>query len=435
MKLQILPLKQIKIIALFALIVIIFGISSFPISTAYASTSADQQRLDEIQRQLANLSKQRKDLKSKIKNQKSLSSQYGAQIVDLNNDIQDLELSVQEKQLTIDELNLKIKGMTEDIAVTEQEIINTQNKIGDLQLETDGRLADMYLDIKSYDNSVTLVFNSNGESDFVKDGLYREAIQEETNGKLDELALAKANLEADKAKLEQDKITVEKSKTQLEEERKALESNQTDLDQKKSKYEALKRGADTSAAAMAVQYATLSDSEAQLLAEEEYLMQKVFNQVGSLKNGSAVKAGTQIGNQGLTGLTTGYHLHFAVQKNKQYINPCSVVKSLTTANGVACGVSNSPLSNFRPMTGTYYFTSGYGMRTLGSTTKFHYGVDLANTSHNAPIYATHDGWLYKGFEPCNSSYSLCKSGGANWVIICQDKSCATGYKTMYWHLK
>lgn len=433
MKLLLLPLKQIKILAVFSLIILT---SSIFVSTSFATSSADQQRLDDIQRQLAAVGKQRQDLKNKIKNQKSLSSQYGSQIVDLNGQIQDLELSVQEKQLTIDELNLKIKSMQDDIAVTEQEIANTQGKISDLQVETDQRLADMYMDTKSFDNSVTLVFNSNGESDFVKDGLYREAIQQDTNSKLDDLSLAKANLETDKQQLQADESQVEQDKTQLEAETKALESNQTDLDQKKSRYEALKRNSDTAASAMAVQYATLSDAQAQLLAQEELLMQQIFNQVGNVQNGTAVKGGKIIGFQGLTGLTTGYHLHFGVMNNNSYVNPCSVMKPLHPVSSVigGCGTNNSPFA-FAPITGTYYITSGYGPRNLGGYTKFHYGVDIANTSHNAPIYAVQDGWLYKGFEPCSSSNSLCKNGGANWVIVCQNKSCKTGYKTMYWHLK
>ena len=45
----------------------------------------------------------------------------------------------------------------------------------------------------------------------------------------------------------------------------------------------------------------------------------------SVKAGDLVDAGTRLGGEGLTGLTTGYHLHWAVYQNGQPIDPLSTL--------------------------------------------------------------------------------------------------------------
>ena len=405
----------------------LFSASIFPV---YASS--DEERLEEVQKELAELRKKQQDLDETINGQEALSGKYGSEIVALNNEIRKLQLQVEEKQLVIDELNLKISILEDQITQTEIQIEETEARIADLQEETDQRLRDMYLDEKSFDNSISMVFTPDSGSDFIKDELYREAIQEETNEKLSKLSLEKENLEKDKEQLKQDKIQVESDKTQLEEEQKALETNQTDLDQKKNKYESLKRQSDTAAAALELEYATLSDEEKKLQGELELLKQRIFNSVGKIPNGTYVLKGTIIGYEGSTGVSTGNHLHFGVAVNGVTQNPCSNLPSAQLRN-TSCGVASPKIPQW-PITTSVWLTSGYRTPSRPS----HNAIDLSSGG-SAPIYAAHDGWAtfgndqacswYRGYYPCNGA-------GANYAIICQDKNnCNNGLKTLYWHLK
>lgn len=163
------------------------------------------------------------------------------------------------------------------------------------------------------------------------------------------------------------------------------------------------------------------------LAEQRRLEQIVFDRVNSIPNGAYVTRGTIIGAQGCTGYCTGPHLHFGTVLNGVYQNPCSLIPAGSLGG---CGGGNGTISF--PMSGSYVLTSGYGWRWG----KFHYGLDIANYNSSAPIYAAHDGYMISGFEPCSSSNPLCKNGGANYKIICQNKNnCNNGLKTLYWHLR
>jgi murein DD-endopeptidase MepM/ murein hydrolase activator NlpD len=166
--------------------------------------------------------------------------------------------------------------------------------------------------------------------------------------------------------------------------------------------------------------------EQKLLAEQQRIEQIVFDSIKAIPNGTYVTAGTVIGRQGCTGLCTGPHLHFGVKINGGMVNPCSQLP------GGVLGGCGSGSSLQWPMSGSFVLTSGYGMRWG----KMHYGIDIANYQNDAYIKAAQTGWMFKGFEPCNSGNSLCKNGGANYVIICENKTnCNSGKTTLYWHLR
>lgn len=425
-----------KLLSQFKFPLTILFILLFSLTFAVPVIAGDQEDLIAVQKRLAENKKKQQDLKSEISNQEQTADQYGSEIVKLNNEIRSLQLTVEEKQLVIDELDLKISILESQITETEEKIEQTEEEITNLQQETDKRLSDMYLDLKSFDNSVNMIFASEGSSDFIKDGLYREAIQQDTNEKLELLEQKKENLIKDKEQLKQDRIQVETDKSLLEEEKKALESNQTSLSQKRNKYEALKRNADTAAKALEIEYNNLSDAEKKLQAELELLQQRLFNSVNPILNGKWVKAGTIIGFEGSTGVSTGNHLHFMLKINGgSYLDACQYLpgKQLTNAY---CGVS-SPVLKEWPIEGSIWRTSPFGWRG-GS---FHAAVDFSSGG-SAPIYAAHDGFItygndgacswYRGVYPCNGA-------GANYAkITCPASEPECGGKTIetgYWHLK
>jgi murein DD-endopeptidase MepM/ murein hydrolase activator NlpD len=45
-----------------------------------------------------------------------------------------------------------------------------------------------------------------------------------------------------------------------------------------------------------------------------------------VKAGDTIQAGDRIGNVGLTGITTGAHLHWSVWRNGELVDPLSMIK-------------------------------------------------------------------------------------------------------------
>jgi predicted nucleic acid-binding Zn-ribbon protein len=424
-----------------AMVLVVWQLSVIPLATTRVTalsqtelapaTSAVggslENQLEEVQKKLGDLRKQKQDIQGAIDAERSKQSGVNNEISSIARERDLLQAEVDEKDLVIQELNLQIEILTNTIADTEKVIVKTKADISDLEVEADKQLSSMYLDLKTYNTGISLIF-ADGSADIVKTGLYQKTIQDDTNNALKGLKQKNDELNAEITKLEESKVKIESDRKVLDDEKVALAAKKGELQTKISRLVALFNESQRSIDANRKARESLSDQEAKYLGEEELLKQQIFNRVGTINNGTFVKKGTIIGYQGLTGLTTGYHLHFGVMYNGGYQNPCSYLPSGRFGN---CG-GNGQID--WPLKGTFYYTSAYGYRPeFGS---YHRAIDIAHPTQNAPVYAAHDGWYIRGFEPCNPSYWLCKSGGANYVILCQNKSnCNSGFKTMYWHLK
>jgi len=417
---------SVKAKILLVLTVLILLFSSYP----GAIKAGPAEDLAAVQKQLQDLKKRKEDINNAIKSEKNREGQYTNEISGVARERDLLEEEIKEKELVIKELNLQIEILTSNIASTEKVIEKTKSEIKGLEDEADVQLTKMYLDQKTYNNSISLIFTE-PTTDFVKQNVYQRSIQDDTNSALTQLETENNKLKTDKTRLEGDKEKVNLDKSSLDKERVELDKKKTDLQGKLNRLSNLRRESQKSIESNKKAQASLSDQESKLLADQELLQQRLFNQISSVNNGTFVRKGTIIGQQGLTGLTTGYHLHFGVQLNGSYQNPCGYLP----AGKFSFCAGNGSLS--WPLQGSFAFTSGYGARNLGQgTSSFHAAIDIAHPTNNAPVYAAHDGYYVRGFSACSSTNSLCKSGGANYVILCENKAnCNQGLKSLYWHLK
>ncbi|GAB4284200.1 MAG: hypothetical protein Kow0081_1270 [Candidatus Dojkabacteria bacterium] len=385
-----------------------------------------EEQLRKIEEELKRIQDEKAKIQEQIESNSYVIEGYSAQASKLYAEVQVFQKDIDELNLQVIQLELAIGVLEENIDANIKEIEKTEKAIADLESETDSRIKGSYKEFRINANGSingSNIFNSESINKFFKDSQYIEIIQGDTNELLVEIAQLKDQLHESKAELEQQLLQIEKEKAEIEVKRSDLDKRKAELEVRMNQYyaEMNKLRNEINNANNAI--AAFSKEEIEKKSLQEQLYQQIFNSFSPPTNGEFVAVGRPIGNQGCTGLCTGPHLHFSVQVNGAFQDPCGYLKPGPVAG---CGWGDRLEW---PIRGTFYYTSAFGNRCFlwgGSNyCDFHTGADFASPTAGAPIYAAHDGYLYRGVDPY----------GANYVIICENGNCNQGLKTGYWHLQ
>ena len=406
-------------IKLLSICVIFFATISLIVPQSVWSLTLEQE-LTQVKKELEAIRNNKKQLETEISKEKSLQNSYDQELVNLKNKINLLSNKIEEKTLVIKELELEIDLLTTKLDETKAEITQAQGELSVLEEETNTRLVDIYLSQKTF-SDLDILISPDGQADIIKFNLYHNSIQDATNTMVSDLKVKRSTLEGKKLTLEEDKIKVQRDEVQLNEELLSLEKDETELNSTKSVYASKKQQSLAKVESNKKALSEFTVEEQKTLAMQNKIEQELFNTVKNLGNGAYVKKGTIIGRQGYSGYVIpsgpgGAHLHFAAKVNGSSVNPCSLLTAGVVSGCGGDGSINWPLSN------PFNYTSGYGWRWE----KWHDAIDISSTaSTHAPIYAAHDGWLYKGGNFSNGF----------WRKICETKdNCLQGKYTFYLHL-
>ena len=424
---KLLPSKKIIInsVKVFSVFVLAFSMLWVSIPQVTVALTLEEE-LAKVKKDLESIRNSKKTLEGDIKKEEQLQNQYDQELVNLKNQVNLLSNKIQEKRLVIKELELEIEILTAKLDETGKEILTAEGELFELETETNYRLVDIYLSQKTF-SELNLIVSPKGQSDIIKFNLYQNSIQDNTNNMVGNLKEKRIQLELKKQSLVEDKIKVQRDEVQLKEELLTLERDEADLSNKRSTYFSRKQQSLARVESNSIKIEVLTDEEKEALAQLRKLEQILFNSYSAIPNGSPVKQGTIIGQQGCTGHCTGPHTHFAVSYNGVTGNPCSYLPNGTVAG---CGIANSSLR--WPQNMPFYITGWYENRSYG----FHAAIDLANPISNAPVYAAHDGYIIYGVDSCKPYISYpCNPPGAKYALICENKNCNIGFKTMYLHLR
>lgn len=409
-------------------LVVSFGNLLLPQSTNAASL---QDQLTDVQKKLGDITKKKQDLQDSLNKYSQESQSYSGKIRTLSTEISLLDTEIAEKQLKIDELNLSINILKEEVETSISIISQTEYDVEQMQFSVDGKIKGMYLDYKT-GISVSELDAGIDSEDMFKKLQYKAVLIEQTRQLVEQLNQKVKELEVEKAGLEEKNVQLQRDKQLIDEEKLVLDSKKAQLNVQRQSFYSLQEQARRNGQAEQNKIEVLSDEEAKARAQAELIQQQIFANTGSVPNGSYVLAGTRIGFQGSTGISTGPHLHFIAKVDGKSVNPCTKLGS-----GPFGSCRGDGAFKFWPLQGTHYFTSGYGSRCYNHNgvprCTFHDGIDLASPIANAAVFAAHDGWMIRGFDKCSGS--ICNNGGANYVIICENKTnCKSGLQSGYWHL-
>ncbi|BCX13469.1 MAG: hypothetical protein KatS3mg085_001 [Candidatus Dojkabacteria bacterium] len=419
--------KKVKIVtyvlSFISLFLVVYPFNFFAPEINASETLEEQ--LKKLEEEIKKLEEEQNQIQSQIDNNNYLIAGYSSELSKLYGEISILDKEVDKLNLEIDQLEVQIEILQEEINKKLKEIDQTEKDVANLESETNERLKESYMGFRLYGDGLSgsdNILNLDNINDYFKSSQYKSIIQKDTNKLLTELARLKQELKIKKQELELKLLEVQKSKASIEIKKEDLVKKQSEVEAQMAVYYAQINTLNLTNQQNQAVFAVLEEEEIKKRAEAEKARQEILNNFTPFQEGTYVVAGTMIGRQGSTGFSTGPHLHFEVYYNGVNDNPCNYLPSGVVAG---CGWGSSlqwPLSGG-------IFTSAYGNRCFyfGGRYEcdFHYGIDVAASPWNAPVYAAHDGYLYKGVDKY----------GANYIIICENAACSNqGFKTAYWHL-
>ncbi len=418
-------LKRInKVLAVIAIITLI---ASFVNIRNIENVKADtlEEQLRQLEQQQTEARSERDRIQREIDQNSYLISGYNAQASRLYGEIQIFQIDIDQLELQIKEVELSILSLNKKIEDTKIEIEKSKKDIQSLEKESNKRIKSNYMKYRIYGNeggSGTSLFNVESINEYFKTVKYRDIIQEDTNDVMKELSYLRQELVLQEKSLNEDLARVEEEKKNIEAKKIELDKKQEELELQIAQYYAQINQINGQIAGAQATLAVFSQQEVDLARQAESIRQQLLNNFSPTYGGEYVVAGRLIGRQGCTGLCTGAHLHFSIQNNGAWQDPCAYLPSGFIAG---CGGNGTVQA---PIRGEFYYTSAFGNRCFlwGNSTycDFHTGADFAGVPWNTGIYAAHDGYAYKGTDPY----------GANYVVICQNQNCNQGIKSGYWHL-
>lgn len=387
--------------------------------------SSLEDQLNELEDEIKKLQEEQEALQQQINSNEYAIAGYNAELSKLHGEVEVLNKQIEQLDLEIKQLEVQIQIIEEDIEAKKKFIAETEENILGLEFETDERIKDSYINFRLYGSSTSgseNLLNLDSINNYFKSSQYKSIIQEDTNSLLTELARLKQELKVKKQELDNQLIEVKKQKEEEDIKKANLSKKQEEAQVKVSTYYAKIYNLQSQNNQTNQNIAAFNEEEVKKRAEAEKIRQELFDSFNPIGSGTYVVAGTMIGRQGSTGYSTGAHLHFSVTDNGYKQDPCGYLPS-----GVLPGCGWGSRLQW-PIGGEMYYTSGYGNRCFwwGNqyTCDFHDGIDVAGVPWNTPIYAAHNGYLYKGVDYY----------GALYIIICENTNCNSGLKTGYWHL-
>jgi predicted nucleic acid-binding Zn-ribbon protein len=404
------------------LIIASFGLLFQP--TAVVAQSLEEQ-LKEVEQQIKDIQNKKDQLQSQLDANTYLLQGYSSQLSQLYGEAQIYkdEISLLEKQIV--ELEISMKLLDKQISETKEDIKNTEVAIADLEKESNQRIRNGYMSYRLYgsQDAAGTFFHIEDVNIYFKDSQYKEIIQSETNDLMNKVTQLKQQLMDKKEELN-NKLA------KVREEQEVIEIKKDDLDKKNAELEVRMAAYYDQVNRMNLAIyngqqgmAVFEEEEAYKRAEAEKIKQEIFNSFNPIGNGQFVLAGTMMGQQGSTGFSTGAHLHFSVIHNGILVNPCGYLPA-----GVVSGCGGGNSLEWPLRSSTIWYTSAFGQRCFwwngGTYCDFHDAIDIAGDPWNTPVYAAHNGYLYKGVD----------GYGALYIILCETTNCNVGFKTGYWHL-
>lgn len=352
---------------------------------------------------------------------------------------------IKQKELRIEETELELESLNIEVKILSKEIVELRNTITTVQQEIDNtreQIQEQFLQsyIISKISTIEAILITDDFNDLMRMLFYIEENRKKNLDRMSELKVLESDLNLKRDVLAKKDLELKSKKSEIENQKSVLYTENQDLLSKKSELDTLVAESEKREAAYRAELNNLQNQRNQLDNNIAALIMKMY-QSGQLGQGTFVKQGTQIANQGHTGCSFGSHLHFGIVYEGSYVwsanvNPFSNGMFTNSGNYLYSGSARAP------MNGTYitqWFHSGMYLDlvslTDGVQTGEMYFVSPGSLrcspgysgwnslqGEGAPVYAIMDGTVY---------YDTESWGGAKFAMVKHNN----GYISMYVHIK
>ena len=307
----------------------------------------------------------------------------------LSSTINFLNTKIALTQSQISKTQVELSGLESDIATLSGKIDTLNVSLDQLTGLLVNRIATTYK--RSSINPLTLVFVSDGFTDFFSRMKYLRLVQRQDRRIIFATEQARSNYDAQKGLKEEKQIEVEALNNRLLAQRSTLARQQDE----KSQLLAETKNSEK------VYQDLLSKAVAELAAIQGIIAgrgeeAKVRDVNEGEKIASILTSGTN-----LYACSSGAHLHFEVVKDQAHQNPFSFLSDKSLEWDNSDSPQNGNGSWLWPINDPIRITQGYGQTAYSSryAGNIHTGVDMTNTS-NFEVKAVKRGTLYRGGISC-----------------------------------
>lgn len=366
-----------QVIISLALVLVISFLLMYPLPQAYATTYtenspeviANREKIDQIQKEIAQAQEQRKALESEIDDASASASEIQDQVNALQTEVNAYQKQIDALNKQINLLNSQITETEKSITETEAQIATQEEKISETRQVLGERIRAMYM--AGNVSSVELILEADSFENLLTRLELVAQISKHDNAIIEELKDAISKLEKMKSELEE-------KKTSLEADKKEIEASKADVVAMQNEVKAAKSAVDAK-------------------------LKKIERYLNSLENSDKQLAALQ---------AKAEAQREAYEKEIEYM-----LNGHSQGNGSASLIWPVPYSSS-------YISSGFGPRSLGSSS-IHYGLDITMPgadSWDKKIIAAGSGTVLIATNSCSHNYRKnyncgCNGGYGRYVVI------------------
>jgi len=278
------------------------------ISLVYKSSEVKADVLSDKQRELEELKKQISEYDVIVKQKQQEIASLQSQIAALDASLEKTKLEIQETETSISKTQLEIEKIQNEIEQKKKEMAEKKKILKEC-------IRTIYEGDKV--STLEILVSSQSLSEFMTQMEYVTVVEDKTKNLYDEIKTIKEELVQKKRELENKKSELVQLKNTQEEQRRSLESQmvakQNLLEQTKGEEQIYQEKL-----AQAISHQKEVDS---FILNLLYSNNRSTIPRGGPGYGTYVNQGDVIGYIGMTGFTTGPHLHLGVISNGAYVNP------------------------------------------------------------------------------------------------------------------